>query len=175
VSRRITPMLTLIVLSSLADGHVHAYELKKRIGMGVGKFMRVSDGSLYPLLRDLEAAGLIVGHTEAAEHGRPDRVVYTITDDGRGELATRAAAPLAEDSDSATDFYVRVVCFPFVSTDARQRLIKERRGRVHADLAALAAAGALVAHVSGHAELVDLRTRQLNAELDWLDELERSL
>jgi len=153
----------------------HAYELKKHLAMGIGRFMRVTDGTLYPLLRELEEAGSIVGHTEHAEHGRPDRVVYAITDAGRADLRTRLESPLAAGPAGAVDFYVRVVCFPHIAPDIRRALVGERRGRVHRELAALAEARATVEGVSGHPELADLRKRQLEAELGWLDELENSI
>lgn len=172
MGRSVTPLLALVVLSMLESGPTHAYELKKRIALGLGKFLRVTDGSLYPLLRSLEESGSIEGRTEHAEHGRPDRVVYTITDAGRADLDARLAAPLAAGPQGAVDFYVRVVCFPRLDRDGRRALIADRRGRIHGDLAALHEAGRQVAHMSGHPELVDLRERQLRAELAWLDDLE---
>lgn len=175
MSRAVTPMLAIVVLSSLDGAPTHAYELKKHLAMGIGRFMRVTDGTLYPLLRELEEAGSIASHTEAAEHRRPDRVVYAITDAGREDLRARLAAPLAEGPAGAVDFYVRVVCFPHIEPDGRRGLIEERRGRVHRELGALAEARAQVAEVSGHPELADLRARQLHAELEWLDDLERTV
>ena len=165
-------MLALAVLSTLEVGPAHAYELKKRIDMGLGKFLRATDGSLYPLLRSLEESGCIESRVEPAEHGRPDRVVYTITDAGRADLRTRLAAPLAQGPKGVVDFYVRVVCFPWLDPAGRAALIAERRARIHRELAALHDAGRQVAHVSGHPELLDLRERQLDAELAWLDDLE---
>lgn len=175
MSRAVTPMLTIVVLSSLDGAPTHAYELKKHLAMGIGRFMRVTDGTLYPLLRELEEAGSIEGHTEQAEHGRPDRVVYAITDAGREDMRTRLRAPLAAGPAGAVDFYVRVVCFPHIEPDTRRGLIDERRGRIHRELGALAEARAQVAEVSGHPELADLRARQLYAELEWLDDLERTV
>lgn len=175
MSRAVAPMLAIVVLSSLEEAPTHAYELKKHLAMGIGRFMRVTDGTLYPLLRDLEEAGSIASHAEAAEHGRPDRVVYAITDAGREDLRTRLQAPLAAGPAGAVDFYVRVVCFPHIESVQRRVLIDERRGRIHGELAALAEARALVADMSGHPELADLRERQLRAELGWLDDLEAAL
>lgn len=171
MSRAVTPMLAIVVLAALEGAPTHAYELKKHLAMGIGRFMRVTDGTLYPLLRDLEEAGSIASHSEQAEHGRPDRVVYEITDAGRADLRTRLEAPLATGPAGAVDFYVRVVCFPHLEAKSRRSLIEERRSRIHSELAALAEARALVADMSGHPELADLRERQLRAELEWLDDL----
>lgn len=175
MSRAVAPMLAIVVLSSIESAPTHAYELKKHLAMGIGRFMRVTDGTLYPLLRELEDAGSIIGRTEPTEHGRPDRVVYAITDRGREDLRDRLTAPLAPGPAGAVDFYVRVVCFPHVELGHRRALIDERRGRIHGELAALAEARALVVDVSGHPELADLRARQLTAELEWLDELQNTI
>ena len=164
MSRAVAPMLAIVVLSSLESAPTHAYGLKKHLAMGIGRFMRVTDGTLYPLLRELEDAGSIIGHLEPAEHGRPDRVVYSMTERGREDLRERLTAPLAAGPASAVDFYVRVVCFPHIEPDTRRALIGE-----------LAEARATVVDVSGHPELADLRKRQLEAELGWLDELENTI
>lgn len=171
MSRAVTPMLAIVVLSALETAPTHAYELKKRLAMGIGKFLRVTDGTLYPLLRELEECGSIASHGEPAEHGRPDRVVYAITDAGRADLRARLEAPLAAGSAGSVDFYVRVVCFPHIAAERRCSLIDERRARLHGELAALAEARTLVAGMSGHPELAELRERQLRAELSWLDDL----
>ena len=118
-------MLAIVVLSSLEGAPTHAYELKKHLAMGIGRFMRVTDGTLYPLLRDLEEAGSIASHAEQAEHGRPDRVVYSITDAGRADLRKRLAAPLAAGAAGAVDFYVQVVCFPHLEPTQRRMLVDD--------------------------------------------------
>lgn len=175
MARSITPLLSLVVLASLREGPAHAYQIKKRIDVGLGKFVRVADGSLYPLLHTLESAGLIESRVEPADRGRPDRVVYSITDAGRADLLERLAAPLAEGVGGTVDFYARVVCFGFMERETKAALIRQRRGRVYADLAALAEARERIGHEDGHIALADLRERQLKAELAWLDDLERAL
>lgn len=171
MARPVTPLLTIAALSALAEGPLHAYVLKKRIDMGLGKMLSVSEGSLYPLLRSLEQAGAIAGHVEPAGHGRPDRVVYAITDAGRDDLARRLAEPLQPGALGQMDFYVRVACFHHLKADERAALVSERRARLERECAALAAACEQVAVLPGHLELADLRARQLHAEIDWLSTL----
>lgn len=175
MARPVTPLLTMVSLAVLAEGPLHAYVLKKRIDMGLGKMLAVSEGSLYPLLRGLEGRGSIAGHMEAAENGRPDRVVYEITEAGRDELARRLAEPLQDGPLGQTDFYVRVACFRHLAPEDRTRLVLERRSRVEGEIVGLLAARDAVAAFPGHLELADLRERQLRAELAWLDDLVRAL
>lgn len=174
LARKTTPILTVALLSLLATGPMHGYELKKRVGMALGRFTGVSEGSLYPLLHDLEESGLIVGHTEQPHGGKRDRVVYAITGPGLEGLRTRLAAPLDPGPGNAADFYVRVVGFGYLAPERRAQLIAERRVRLEAERDAHAALQETLAGAPGHAELGDLRLRQVLAELEWLDGLARN-
>ncbi len=162
----------MVSLAVLAEGPLHAYVLKKRMTMGLGAMVSVSEGSLYPLLRSLEEQGAIVSHTEPGEKGRPDRVVYSITDAGRAELAARLADPLHEGPLGQTDFYVRVACFGHLSSAERSALIRERQSRLRRELDILIGSKEMLVGYSGHLELADLRERQLRTELEWLAQLE---
>jgi len=175
VARAVTPLLSLVVLSSLADGPTHAYELKRRAGMSLGTFLRVSDGSLYPLLKQLERSGSIESHVERGEQNGPDRIVYRITEAGRRDVSERLAQPLADGPEAAVDFYIRVVCFPQISADVRLSLITQRRLQVYGELASLGEARLRLAEAGTHLEVIDLRERQLSVEREWLDQLERTL
>ncbi len=171
MARPVTPLLTTVSLAMLAEGPLHAYLLKKRIDMSLGKMLTVSEGSLYPLLHMLEERGAITSQVEPSEHGRPDRVVYKITAVGREELAVRLAEPLEPGSLGQMDFYVRVACFRYLTPESRAALLLSRRERMRSDIDALLAAREVVASFPGHLELADLRERQLRAEIAWLDDL----
>jgi len=175
MARTVTPLMTVAVLAWLAEGPAHAYSLKKHIEMGLGSFMAISDGSLYPLLRDLETHGSITSHIESAEPGRPDRVVYAITDAGLCDLRQRLALPLASGPSAQIDFYVRVVCFSHLEPAGRLALIGERRATLERERTALEASRSRMVDLGGHLDLADLRTRQVQAELEWLDGLEHRL
>lgn len=167
-------VLTIAVLATLETAPSHAYELKNRIDAGLGKLMPVAEGTLYPLLRALEHEGLLAGSLCPSEQGRPERIVYEVTAAGSARLREMLVGPLAPGAAGALDFYVRVACFDRMDRAQVHALIDERRSRVHADLSALAAARARLARMSGHSELIDLRERQLRAELEWLDGLAAS-
>ncbi len=76
----------LALLSLLADGPAHGYELMKRLEKRSGGTYQASAGTVYPVLQQLEDEGLVT--TEQAE----GKKVYRITDAGRDELTRQAEA-----------------------------------------------------------------------------------
>ncbi len=77
----------LHVLHHAAEGHVSGVWLSDELGR---HGYRISPGTLYPLLHDLEDAGLLVSH-EQVVRGRVLRY-YAVTDEGRRTLADARAA-----------------------------------------------------------------------------------
>jgi DNA-binding PadR family transcriptional regulator len=70
----------LAILSLLADGPKHGYELIKQLEARSGGLYRASAGTVYPTLQLLEDEGMIVSETSDGKR------VYRITDEGRKEL-----------------------------------------------------------------------------------------
>lgn len=70
----------LAILSLLADGPKHGYELIKQLEARSGGLYRASAGAVYPTLQLLEDEGLIVSETQDGKR------VYRITDEGKAEL-----------------------------------------------------------------------------------------
>ena len=73
----------LALLSLLAEGDRHGYELMKRLEARSDGTYRASAGTVYPTLQQLEDEGL------AASEARDGKRVYRLTDAGRAELARR--------------------------------------------------------------------------------------
>ena len=78
----------------LTLGDASGYEIKKAFeDSPVGDFMEASYGSIYPALTKLTDEGLVTCD-ERAQEGRPDKKVYSITDQGRETfLAAMSSAP----------------------------------------------------------------------------------
>jgi len=70
----------LALLSLLADGPAHGYELMKRLEERSGGMYQASAGTVYPVLQQLEDEGLIRSQEEDGKK------VYHLTDAGQGEL-----------------------------------------------------------------------------------------
>lgn len=175
-------MLELAILGLLFEAPVHGYELRKQIALRLGGLRVVSYGSLYPALRRLTRAGLIVEDTvSAAEASRSDgawsrraRRVYRITAEGKerfAELITDSG-PQAVDDDG---FGVHLAFFSRTPAEIRMRILEGRRRAVEERREGLrdvlARAG----------EQIDRYTRELHQlgldtserEVRWLDELIR--
>lgn len=75
-------------MAALADGPKHGYAVAKAVREGSGGRLKLGEGQLYPALYDLEAQGWATAEWDAEN---ADRRVYRLTDEGRAELARRAA------------------------------------------------------------------------------------
>ena len=78
----------VVVLEILARGRMYGYELSVALEERSGNILSLGRGTLYPLLYNLEAKGLIKGEWDELESKRKRRY-YTITSRGRAQLAHR--------------------------------------------------------------------------------------
>ncbi len=76
-------MLPLLVMHLIAQGPTYGNQLMERIAAMTEGVLSVNPNTMYPLLRSLEARGLIEGSWEHPE--RRSRRYYSITDAGREE------------------------------------------------------------------------------------------
>ncbi|MDX2065500.1 MAG: helix-turn-helix transcriptional regulator [Fimbriimonadaceae bacterium] len=81
----------ILVLAILRDGKAHGYAIASEIARRSENALEFKQGTLYPLLHELERDGLIVSEWEIPEGERPRRV-YTITETGLSELDKRLRA-----------------------------------------------------------------------------------
>ena len=75
-----------LVLSVLAEKETYGYALARRVRELSAERIEWADGMLYPLLRRLEAEGLIASEWRREDNGRQRRY-YRISRDGRRALA----------------------------------------------------------------------------------------
>ena len=74
-------LLENCVLSALCRGESYGYKIIKDLG----DFVSISESTLYPILRRLEAAGCLT--VSSAEHNGRLRKMYYITAKGRQQIA----------------------------------------------------------------------------------------
>src|SRR5580692_6851563 len=72
--------IELAVLASLWDGRLYGLEMLRRLEYFSG--LTISEGTLYPLLNRLNAAGWVISEWQEAPLGHPRRY-YTLTPRGR--------------------------------------------------------------------------------------------
>lgn len=72
--------LVLLVLGVLREGPLHGYAIARRIEEDSGQVFTPGEGVLYPLLHQLEGAGVIQSRWEQVDHR--GRKVYRLTEQG---------------------------------------------------------------------------------------------
>lgn len=78
--------LDLLILQTLALAPNHGWGIQQRIRQVSAETLTVSQGSLYPALHRLEAAGLLASEMAPSANNRRARV-YRLTATGRRRLA----------------------------------------------------------------------------------------
>jgi DNA-binding PadR family transcriptional regulator len=80
--------LEALVLATLERGEAHGLEILQRLENAGCGLLRLKEGSLYPALYRLEAAGEVKAVWEAAPHGRRGarRRIYRLTAKGQRKL-----------------------------------------------------------------------------------------
>lgn len=81
-----------VCLGMLTDGPASGYDMKKCFESSFGHFFPAGYGSIYPALATLARNGL-VEFEEVPQEGKPDRKVYSITEEGRQELMQGLSNP----------------------------------------------------------------------------------
>ena len=85
--RKISNLLGLAVLSYLSQQPMHPYALGRALREhGDARSIKYNPGSLYTVVRQLAAAGLIAEQQTGRDGLRPEHTVYALTEAGRREL-----------------------------------------------------------------------------------------
>ena len=74
----------MLLLATLASGPAHGYAMSAELRRRTNGHLAVIEGSLYPALHRLEAAGLVASSLEVADGRRRRR--YEMTEDGKVAL-----------------------------------------------------------------------------------------
>ena len=82
-------LLPMLVLHFLTDAPSYGNQLMERVSRVTGGLVAVNPNTMYPLLRSLEARGLIAGEWEHPE--RRSRRFYRLTEEGEQERERLAA------------------------------------------------------------------------------------
>ena len=123
------------ILVSLCEQAGSGYELARRFDRSIGYFWNATHQQIYRTLRAMETDGWVCAAT-VAQHGRPDKKVYTVSESGRSELANWIAEPLSPTrpgrgsalSDNATrDLAVKVRAAAYGDLSALQSQITTLR------------------------------------------------
>lgn len=167
--------LSHIVLGLLDLAPMTGYDLKKTFDGSAGHFWSADQAQIYRTLAKLVDDGAVDVRVVPQE-GRPDRREHRITDAGRRALAEWLGSPL-EAERTREPFLARVFFAGREDREVALRLLAERRAAVEERLAALRALPAPDGDPAERLRTATLRygLRQLEAELEWLDETRAAL
>ena len=82
---RPTMALSHAIMTALLDDSMSGYELTKSFDTSLGFFWKASHQQIYKVLKDLQQQGLLDSE-HVAQAGKPDKILYALTDAGRAEL-----------------------------------------------------------------------------------------
>ncbi len=81
-----------ILLGLLSHADMSGYDMKKRMDVTVSHFWNVGFGQIYPTLKELNSEGLVEKKEYSSSKG-PNRMVYSITEQGRESLSNWLMLP----------------------------------------------------------------------------------
>lgn len=121
------------ILVSLAEKSASGYDLARRFDASIGHFWKASHQQIYKVLGRMESDKWVESHL-VAQDNRPDKKVYAITGEGRGELARWSSVPTPIES-LRSEFAVKLRGIRFGDRDAVLQDVRTRRAAHCARLA----------------------------------------
>jgi len=178
-SRQRSP-LALTVLALLAEEPMHPYRMHELIRhRGKDTVVNVAQrNSVYQTIARLLRVGWIRARETLQDPGRPERVVYEITEAGRATLARWMAEMLATPAREYPEFPAALAFLPVLSTreakrqlERRVRALEEQLSQAHAQMRSASKMGL------PRLFLVEEEYKQamLLAELKWTQKLVQAL
>ena len=77
-----------IILSVLAQGDNYGYEILQKVKVLSGGKIKWNEGSIYPVLKKMEAQNMIKSYWRMEDNERP-RKYYNLLEPGKAELQTK--------------------------------------------------------------------------------------
>ncbi len=118
-------MLDLAILGFLAERPLPGHELRRRVSELMGYTRPVSDGSLYPAIKRLAAAGLLNRRADPAGGGA--RYLLTVTAAGRADLLRRLRTPAEHEISDFTRFFTILAFLSLLPDVDEQHAVLRRR------------------------------------------------
>lgn len=163
------------ILVLLTERPMTGYELAKTFDTSIGFFWRADHQQIYRELTRLRDRGHIQGR-EVVQSGKPNKLVYTLTSDGRAALRQWAARP-SKASSIKDDLLVRLYALDSVDIDplradlmARQEYHRDRFSRFERILKKRFPAGSAAPADLGKLLTLRLGLRYERTVVEWCDE-----
>jgi len=103
---------------------MHGYEIKKEFEKSVSYIWSINVGQLYTLLRKMESEQ-VVAKKEMPQDNARDKIVYEITDAGKGELKKWLSTPVLN-RQTKDEFYLKMMFLEQVGKEKATMYIDEQ-------------------------------------------------
>jgi DNA-binding PadR family transcriptional regulator len=117
--------LKYAVLAALLEGEASGYELSKIFDVSLANFWPATPQQLYRELERLAQDGLIQARVVQQER-RPNKRMFTLTEAGREDLRTFAAAPPRKPTAIRDELLIKIQAMDGVDPEATRAQIEER-------------------------------------------------
>lgn len=166
----------MVMLAFLAEAPMHAYRMHELIKLrGKDSVVNVSQrNSVYQTIERLLRTELIGILETSRQEGRPERVVYQITDAGRATLHEWVVGMLAEPVVEFPEFPAALATIAVLSQEEAQQQLERRVLALEQQLAASnAAAGEAISLGIPRLFLIEDEYKRaiMNAEIAWINSL----
>ncbi|MGX5207656.1 PadR family transcriptional regulator [Streptomyces violaceus] len=126
--------LKYAVLAALLEGEASGYELSKVFDVSLANFWASTPQQLYRELERLAQDGLIEARVVRQER-RPDKRMFTLTEAGREDLCTFAAAPPRRPTAIRDELLIKIQAMDGADPEATRALVEEREAWARGKLA----------------------------------------
>lgn len=165
----------VLALLAMAGGTGHGYDLARQFqdGQPLGEVLRLEPSMLYHHLKKLERNAWVTSAVEP-QGSRPPRQVHTLTAAGRAEVDDWLAEPVQRTREIRLDFLVKLYFARHLTPESVPALVDRQREILTDALTRLQNQVATATKTAGEGagftrDVLDLRFRQTQAAIDWLD------
>jgi DNA-binding PadR family transcriptional regulator len=169
------------ILVCLTERPMTGYELAKTFDTSIGFFWKANHQQIYRELTRLRDRGYIQGR-EVVQSGKPNKLVYTLTQEGRAALKHWAAQPSIPPSNIKDDLLVRLYALDSIDIDplradlmARLEYHRDRFARFQRVLAKRFPQGAVSLADTGKLLLLQMGLRHERGVAEWCEDALRTL
>jgi DNA-binding PadR family transcriptional regulator len=115
----------IYILSSLMQEPMYGYQIRKNLQHVFSACTRISNNSLYPLLKKFKESGYIT-QSEEAQVGKPTRIVYSITRAGKEFFLLSLNTINDAVRYNRDDFFMRLLYFHLIRPPVRKLILNNR-------------------------------------------------
>lgn len=128
--------IDILILSQLLDGPKHGYEIKKNVGVILGKSNTINNNYLYPALKRFEETGAVSKQFEQ-QNSKPNRFIYSVTERGQ-EIFYELLNEFPEEYGSnSNEIYNRLAFFDLLKPSVQYTVLNSRISFIQENLAHL--------------------------------------